>query len=34
MDDRTFYCLSYTGFCLALLLPIAWFFYRTTRRQG
>ncbi len=31
MEDRTFYILSYLGFCLAVLIPLAWFLYKAMR---
>lgn len=33
MEDRTFYVLSYLGFCLAILLPIAWFIIRASTKR-
>jgi hypothetical protein len=33
VEDRTFYVLSYLAFCLAMLIPIAWFLYRANRRK-
>lgn len=31
LGDRTFYLLSYTLFCLAILVPIGWFLFKATR---
>jgi hypothetical protein len=32
-DDRTFYFLSYTLFCLAMIIPFVYFLIKANRRE-
>jgi hypothetical protein len=31
MEDNTFYILSYTGFCLAFVLPFGYLLWKSSR---